>query len=408
MLYTNPPKLEKNNPLNPFAKGEWLYGTSHRSTERLIGYLESVVSGERRGFFSAILKFKLLQISWICLGMVKLRRWLYSKGILRAKHLPCKVVSVGNVVVGGSGKTPAVVAIARMLKECMNPGLAVLSRGYRSTSRRPAVVSDGENILLSAVEAGEEPYLLGRSLSGVPVLIGRDRVQTGLMAIREWKCQVVILDDGFQYLRLARDIDIVTIDATRPFGLGHILPRGYLREPLSALNHADLILLTRVDQCKHPDLVRDRLAKVAPSVPVFESIYEPYSLRSLGTDQEVKLDTIRGRNVLAVCGIANPSSFVETLRSLEPARVALLSFPDHHAYPPSSIEMIRRRSVEQDVEIIVTTEKDAPKLSAIVDHAGARCSVPVLILTVELKLVGPAAGRFAELIQQLCGLSSKE
>jgi tetraacyldisaccharide 4'-kinase len=370
--------------------------------------LESVVSGERLGFFSAILKLKLLQISWICLGMVKLRRWFYSKGVLCAKHLPCKVISVGNVVVGGSGKTPAVVAIARMLKECMDPGLAVLSRGYHSTSRGPAVVSDGGNVLLNAAEAGEEPYLLSRSLPGVPVLIGKDRVQTGLMAIREWNCRAIILDDGFQYLRLARDIDIVTIDATRPFGFGHILPRGYLREPLSTLNYADLILLTRVDQCKCLDFVRDRLADVAPSVPVFESIYEPCSLRSLHTDQEVGLDTIGSRNVLAVCGIANPSSFVETLRSLEPARVALLSFPDHHAYPLSSIEMIRRRSAEQDVEIIVTTEKDAPKLSAIEDHVRARYPVPVLILTVELKVVGCTAGRFAELVQELCGLTSKE
>lgn len=366
-----------------------------------MSYLERVISGERRDLFSAILRLKLLQISWICLGAVKLRRWLYSKGIPRTKHLPCKVISVGNVVVGGSGKTPAVMAIAGMLKAHTDLSVAVLSRGYRSKVRGPDVVSDGENVLLNPVEAGDEPYLLARSLPGVPVLIGRDRVQTGLMAIRKWDCRVVILDDGFQYLRLARDIDIITIDATRPFGFDHVLPRGYLREPLSTLNRADLILLTRANQCKNLSSVRDRLAEIAPSVPIFESIYEPCSLRSLDTHQEIGLDAIRGRNILATCGIANPLSFAETLRSLGPARVALLPFPDHHTYPRSSIETIEQRAAEPDVDIIVTTEKDAPKLLRLSRQSRIEAAVaghPVLILAVKLKLVGPTAGRFAELI----------
>jgi len=368
-----------------------------------MSYLESVISGERRGLFSAILRSELSQISWICLGIAKLRRWLYSKGVPRAKHLPCKVISVGNVVVGGSGKTPAVIAIARMLKEHTDSNVVILSRGYRSKVRGPVVVSDEQDVLLNPVEAGDEPHLLARSLPGVPVLIGRDRVQTGLMAIRKWNSQVVILDDGFQYLRLARDIDIVTIDATIPFGFDHILPRGYLREPLSTLRHADLILLTRVDQCERLDFVRDRLARIAPSVPIFESIHEPRSLRSLDTNQEVGLDAIRDRNVLAVCGIANPLSFVKTLRSLHPAKVSLLSFPDHHAYPSSSIERIKNTAAELDTDFIVTTEKDAPKLLSKNDPTGH----PVLILTVELKLVGSTAGKFATFIQQRCNLSDE-
>ena len=264
---------------------------------KLVKHLESVISGERRGVSSAILKLALLKISWIYLGAVKLRRWLYSKGLLRTKHLPCKVISVGNVVAGGGGKTPTVIAIARMLKERPDLSIAVLSRGYRSKTRCPAVVSDGENNILDPGEAGDEPYLLGRSLPGTPVLIGKDRIQTGLMAVRRWDCQIAILDDGFQYLKLARDIDIVTVDATRPFGLDHVLPRGYLREPLSALNHADLILLTRVDQCKNLDFVRDKLTRIAPSIPIFESIYKPRSLCSLDTGQEMGLDAVKGKNI---------------------------------------------------------------------------------------------------------------
>jgi tetraacyldisaccharide 4'-kinase len=301
------------------------------------------------------------------------------------------VISIGNIVAGGSGKTPAVMAVVKMLEEHTDLNMAVLSRGYRSKIRRSAVVSDGDNILLTADEAGDEPHLLGRSLPSVPVLIGKDRYETGLKAIREWNCKAIILDDGFQYLRLARDIDIITIDATRPFGLDHLLPRGYLREPLSNLRHADIILLTRVDQCENLGLVRGRLAEVAPSVPVFESIYEPRSLRYLDTDQDMGLDAIRGKNVLAVCGIANPASFADTLCSLGTGKVELLSFPDHHRYPLSSNKRIRLKAEESDADVIVTTEKDAPKLKHIGDY-------PVLSLTVELKLVETQEERFVELL----------
>jgi len=271
--------------------------------------------------------------------------------------------------------------------------MAVLSRGYRSKIRGSAVVSDGDSILLTAVEAGDEPHLLGRSLPDVPVLIGKDRFETGLKAIREWNCKAIVLDDGFQHLRLARDIDIITIDATRPFGFDHLLPRGYLREPLSNLRYADIILLTRVDQCKNLDMVRGRLAEIAPSVPVFESIYEPRSLRSLDTGQDMGLDTIRGKNILAVCGIANPASFADILGSLDTGKVELLSFPDHHKYPPGSIEKIRLKAAESDAEIIVTTEKDAPKLKSIGNY-------PVLSLTIELKFLGTEEKRFVEILSK--------
>ncbi|MFC1718216.1 tetraacyldisaccharide 4'-kinase [Candidatus Poribacteria bacterium] len=340
---------------------------------------------------SAILKLALLKISWIYLGAAKLRVWLYSKDLLRTRHLPCKVISVGNIIAGGSGKTPTVIAIARMLRERPKLSVAVLSRGYRSKTRCSTVVSDGEEILLEPVEAGDEPYLLGHSLPGIPVLIGKDRFQTGLMAVRRWGCQVAILDDGFQHLRLARDIDIVIVDATRPFGLDHVLPRGYLREPLSALNRADLILLTRVDQCENLDSVRDRLTQIAPSIPIFESIYKPRSLRSLDADQEMGLDTVKGKNILAVCGIANPLSFAETVRSLGAAKVELLPFPDHHEYPSSSMEMIGRRATEVGADIIVTTEKDATKLRHVADYL-------LLSLAVDLELVGSTAKEFAKII----------
>ena len=371
-----------------------------QGTFKFINYLEDVVSGKQRGASSAILKLLLLLVSWISLGVMKLRRWLYTRGMMQTSSLPCKVISVGNIVVGGSGKTPVVAYTARMLRECSNLSVAVLSRGYRGEVRGPAAVSDDQKVIFGPVEAGDEAHMLARALPGVPVLIGKDRSITGFMAFRKWNCDVVILDDGFQYLKLARDVDIITMDATRPFGFDHLLPRGYLREPLSTLNCADLILLTRVDQCGDLDYVRDRLSSIAPSVPVFEGVYEPRSLRSLDTQQEVGLDTIRDRDILAVCGIANPLSFAETLKSLKPAEVSLVAFPDHFAYPPRSVEAIKRKAAELEVDMIVTTEKDAPKLGSVEDHT-------TLSLTVDLKLVGSTDKEFMELVLQRCGSNTK-
>ncbi len=396
MPYINPLKREKK----PLYKTRALTVPLHsRGRFEFINYLEDVISGRQRGAFPAVLKLLLLLISWISLGVVKLRRWLYNRGMMQTSSLPCKVISVGNIVVGGSGKTPVVAYTARMLKDCSNLSVAVLSRGYRGEVSGPAAVSDGQKVVFGPVEAGDEAHMLARALPGIPVLIGKDRSITGFMAFRKWNCHAVILDDGFQHLKLARDVDIITMDATRPFGLDHLLPRGYLREPLSTLNRADLILLTRVDQCEDLDSVRDRLSVIAPSVPVFESVYEPRSLRSLATQQEVRLDAIRDRDILAVCGIANPLSFVETLKSLETAEVSLVAFPDHFAYPPRSIEAIRRKAAELKVDMIVTTEKDAPKLGSVEDHA-------TLSLTVELKLVGATDEEFLEFILRGCGLDS--
>ena len=363
---------------------------------RLIAYLETVISEKRRGFPASIVRLALLPISWVVRAATKSRRLLYSRGVLRTRHLPCKVISVGNIVAGGAGKTPAVMLVADVIRQQMGLSVAILSRGYGGEARGPAVVSDGRNILMDPKAAGDEPYLLGRNLEGVPILIGKDRLETGLLAIRRWNCRVAVLDDGFQYLRLGRDVNIVVVDATKPFGLGHLLPRGYLREPVSALAYADLIILTRTDQCDDIVSVRHRLFEIAPSVPVFESVHDPDTLSLLGTDRELELDFLRGKKVLAVCGIANPVSFARTLESLEASDVNLLAFPDHYEFPPVSIRLIKRKLAEAEADVVVTTEKDAVKLEGILD-------LPVLSLSVKLRLVGPEAEQFAEVLtKRIC------
>jgi tetraacyldisaccharide 4'-kinase len=217
------------------------------------------------------------------------------------------------------------------------------------------------------------------------------------MAIQNWETQIIILDDGFQYLKLKRDVNIVTMDATRPFGLDHILPRGYLREPLSTLKNADIILLTRVDQCKDLNSVRDRLDSIVPSVPRFESIHAPSSLIRMDTHQDVGLDAVKNKNVLSVCGIANPLSFTETIQTLNPAKLNQISFPDHHEYTIKDIKKIEQTAFDTGADLIITTEKDAPKLSSI-------NILPVLSLVIELKLVEHSAERLIDIIRQKCEL----
>lgn len=359
-----------------------------------VEYLDNVISGKKNGILPAFLRYKLLEISWLSLGIVKFRNQLYQKRVIKSKRLPCKVISIGNIVAGGTGKTPSVMAIAKMLQETTNFKIAVLSRGYRSKIRGNTIVSDGGNILHDQSEVGDEPYLIAKKLSDVPIIIGKDRFKSGLMAIEKFNAQVIILDDGFQYLKLERDINILIIDSTQPFGYGYVLPRGYLREPLSAIKRADIILLTRVDQCSDLGSIYHNLNIIAPSVPIFESIHCPTSLYIVNENQNLQLDNIKGKNILAVCGIANPLSFYNTLRSLHPSNVTLLRFPDHHEYTKDNIKIIRQKMHETKSDYIVTTEKDSMKLNVIQD-------IPVLVLNIELKLIGRMKEFLSLIMKQL-------
>ncbi|MFQ6116411.1 MAG: tetraacyldisaccharide 4'-kinase, partial [bacterium] len=302
-----------------------------------------------------------------------------EQGILKSKRLPCIVISIGNIVAGGTGKTPAVIAIARLLQRA-SMRVAVISRGYRSTSRgKFAVVSDGEKILLSPEETGDEAHLLARSLKGVPILIGKKRFEAGLEAIKLWQVDVILLDDGFQHWKLAKDLDIVAVDATQPFGTGRMLPSGTLREPKSTLRHADIILLTRVDQTSNLNSVYAQIRKYAPHQPIVESAHVPYSLRTMGGTEILGLELLEGKNVLAVCGIGNPDSFVSALRSLKTAQITLLEFPDHHKYTFADIKSILKKAEADEVDFIITTEKDEQKLLAF--H-----NLPIFVLSIKLNL----------------------
>ena len=359
--------------------------------------MDSIISGERKGVLPSILKGEMLELSFFALASTRLRRWMYSYGLINSERLPCKVISVGNVVVGGSGKTPAVITITKLLRHT-DLKIAIASRGYKSRSKGIAIVFDDKSILLDPDKAGDEPYLLAHNLTGIPVIIGKDRYKSGLIAIDKWGTDVLVLDDGFQYLKLKRDVDIITMDSTKPFGLDHLLPRGYLRESLSTLKKADAIILTKVDQCDNLDYIYERLDKISPKVPIFESIHAPSSLIQMDTSENVRYDKFKGCNILAVSGIANPKSFAKTLNFLNPSRLEIMAFPDHHNYSQKDIKNIEQSAIKTKADIIIITEKDAPKLAKIK-------AVPVLTLAIELKLLGSADADLLRLIGEKCDLT---
>lgn len=349
-------------------------------------YLYATITGRRTGIIPTLVIGLLTPLSHVYAVSLKMRDWLYDCQLLRQKRLPCTVISVGNIVAGGTGKTPAAIWIAKWLQSEGFP-VGVLLRGYRRESHHSvSVVSDEEQILTSVAESGDEAGLIARKLPGVPVVVGRDRYAAGLKAIQLWGHTegVLILDDGFQRRQLARDLDILTIDSSQPFGTGKLLPAGTLRETKRALRRTDIVLLTRTDIASEPinfeQFIQDK--------QVFESRHRPAKLYQLRTREEHPLALLKGRHILAVCGIGNPESFVETLRQFEPKSVELLAFPDHHRYASSDLNIIKTRGCEAGVDIVVTTEKDSEKLAAVIVQTEFSCSesVEFFVLAVELKI----------------------
>lgn len=331
---------------------------------------------------------KLLRpVSALYTAIVTLRNTLYTRGIFQARRLPCTVISVGNIVVGGTGKTPTVIAIAKQLQED-GVRIAILLRGYarQSPQEKITVVSDGEKRLCSHAESGDEADMMARLLPGIPIIVGRNRYAAGQLAIERFKSDVLILDDGFQHRQLHRDVDIVTVDATRPFGIGQLLPAGTLREPLTALRRADILLLTRADKPAQVSRIRGKLRTLAPNTPILESVHRPMHLYRLKAQsplaendavaEPLSLNWLSGKRLLAICGIGNPNAFVATLNQYTPETVDLLEFPDHHAYTEADCQRIQCRLKQTGAAFIVTTQKDEQKLARFAQE------LPITVLAV--------------------------
>lgn len=313
--------------------------------------------------------------------IVHLRNKFYDRQLLKSAKLSCPVVSVGNITVGGTGKTPCVIALARMLQQHgFQP--AVISRGYGGKNPKPVnIVSDGKSILLDAAQAGDEPLLIARSLPGVPVITGAKRNLTGQTAIDQFGVRVLICDDAFQHRQIFRDIDIVLLDAEKPLGNGHLLPAGELREPVGSLRRAGCLVLTREDEMKPLNQDIARIA-AASHIPIFRAAHRFKEI--IGPDGNVRLqqDGLCGKKVCAFCGIAQPASFEKLLLEAGAHILMFTAFPDHYAYDHYDLEELEKQFLMQSADYWITTEKDAMRLSG---HPGFVKMICVLRMEMEIK-----------------------
>jgi tetraacyldisaccharide 4'-kinase len=293
---------------------------------------------------------------------VRTRISLYENKIFKTHHLETPVISVGNLTVGGTGKTPCVAFLANFLQG-EGHNVAILSRGYRRRSRGRVEVSNGKDILCGPPDAGDEPYLLANSCPGVRVVVDADRYAAGQWIEGREPVSVFILDDAFQHLRLARNLNLLLIDAHEKLDQAEMVPFGRLREPLSALQRADAVILTRSDHSIDRAALEERISKHSSKrLPIFYADHEITGMRCLNREEPVKILTFAEKRVVAVSGIARPESFIADLTRLGMQVVLRRDFPDHHRYKLEELLETVNPAREAGAEAIVTTEKDAANL----------------------------------------------
>ncbi len=300
----------------------------------------------------------------------RLRLWGYERGWFRTHRLPRPVISIGNLTVGGTGKTPVVMHVVdRLLAQ--GKRVAILSRGYRRRSKAPQLlVSDGRQVLVGPEEAGDEPYLMARRCPQAIVAVGADRYALGQWVLNRLPVDCFVLDDGFQHVQLHRDVNLLLVDATDPAGLRAALPVGRLREPLSAAARASAVLLTRVDREQAGDQIWRRLLRACPTLPPPVCVGFPAEdFRRVGRDEQRPLEAFHGRSAVVFSGIGNAGSFHALVAKLGITVIETLAFPDHVHYTHAMMETIRARAAAGSVDLLVTTEKDADKVAPFLNAA---------------------------------------
>ena len=357
----------------------------------------AVILGERFGKRATLLRWLLWMLSWVFRGIVQSRLRLYRKRILRERGLGCLVISIGNLTVGGTGKTPVVEKFARALQSG-GRRVAILSRGYKSKklpffkrmSNRlgseqefvPRIVSDGKKLLLSSRLAGDEPYMLAKNLKDVIVLVDRDRVKSGVYAIEKMGCDTLLLDDGLQYLRLKHRLDVVLVDCQAPFGNEFLLPRGTLREPPANLRRASFIFITKCVPGADNSALIARIRQYNRTAEIVECTHSPQYLQHVFTGERVPLDYLKGRHIGALSAIARPESFEDGLRKLGAKIELSRHFADHHRFSEKEIAGFIRRCVNRDLDAILTTEKDCVRFPKLKD-----LELPIYYLRVEIEIL---------------------
>lgn len=357
-----------------------------------------VIFGRARGFRAAMMRFLMSWLSWLFRVLVQCRIALYRIGWKPQEYLGAQVVAIGNLTVGGTGKTPVVELLAKSLRD-RGRKVAILSRGYKSkkldraqkwtgadgkpvpAERMPRIVSTGNALLLDSKFAGDEPFMLARNLDGVAVIVDKDRVKGGRFAVGELKAETLLLDDGMQYLDLAHSFDITLVDSLSPFGTGALLPRGTLREPPRNLRRASYILITKCDGTPNTDLIA-RIRRYNPVAEIIECAHNPVHLENLYTREREPLAFLDGKWVGAISAIAVPESFERSLAALGAKVEIKRRFSDHHRFNRRDVDDFMQRCVERDMEIIVTTEKDAVRFP----HP-TEINVPIYFLRIEVQIL---------------------
>jgi tetraacyldisaccharide 4'-kinase len=290
-----------------------------------------------------------------------LRRIFFRLHIFKRNKISCPVISIGNLTLGGTGKTPTVIQIAELMSR-NNRRAVVVSRGYgRKDEAELIVVSDGRSVLVDAQTGGDEPALIASKLPGIPVVVGKKRYQAALLAIQRFRPDVVVLDDGFQHIQLKRDLDIVLVDAGNPFGNGKLFPAGILREPIGALKRAQAVLITKMDGTEDVEALKE-LVQRNTRARIFTSRQLPVDLIDYRSNDTKPLSALRRSRVLALSGIARPASFTMMLKSLGADIVAEYTYPDHFDYQKSDLAAVFQKAADKKISMIVTTEKDAIRL----------------------------------------------
>ena len=374
-------------------------------------FVLEVIFEERHDWRAKLARAILFALSKVFEVLIKARRWLYNVRILRDKTLGVQVIAIGNLTVGGTGKTPVVEKFARELRDA-GRNVAILSRGYRSKpiplhtklvnkillrddQTPPRIVSDGKSLLLDSNMAGDEPYMLASNLKDVVVLVDKDRVKSGRYAIEKYGCDTLLLDDGFQYWDLrGRRHDVVLIDRQQPFGNEHMLPRGTLREPPSHLARAHTIFITKSDG--NTGDLRKRIAEFNDTAAIIECVHQPLYFEDVFSGERKGLEFLTGKKVASLSGIAQPESFEQSLVKLGSELVYAKRFADHHRFTQQEILNAINRSKKRQAEIILTTQKDAVRFPKI-----DRRDLPIYFMRVEIKIVA-GANDFQDCVRKIC------
>ncbi len=295
---------------------------------------------------------------------VQARIALYRRGFFRTNKLNAPVISVGNLTVGGTGKTPCVAFLANFLRG-EGHEVAILSRGYKRDSTGRIEVSNGKEVLSSPRESGDEPYLLARSCPGVRVVVDRNRYTAGRWLEERTGVSIFVLDDGFQHLQLARDLNLLLIDAREPLDLVELVPFGRLREPLTGIGRADAVIVTHANRPLNRNDLENKISRFSrEETPYFYAHHQMSRLRRLDQEGEICVSTFASRPVAAISGIAQPEGFIANLSRLGMRVLLRRDFPDHHRYTNEEVLEVARKARSAGAQAIITTEKDAANLPA--------------------------------------------